>query len=87
VKVGGECRGRKPLKGDKGEFVPLKSDHGLLRFGQHTLFLTSASDYQYERQDFCRSGLFDLTEKESLPHDEVPARHCQGTQAKERRSD
>ncbi len=48
-------------------FVPLESDHGLLHFWQHTIFLTSASDYQYERQDFCRSGLFDLTGKEEPP--------------------
>lgn len=48
-------------------FNPLKGYHWLLHFWRHTLFLASASDYQYERQDFCRSRLFDLTGKEESP--------------------
>ena len=68
--------GAKLLRRDEGH-VPLKSLRAsspsflsksyLLHFWRHTIFLTSASDYQYERQDFCRSGLFDLTGKEESP--------------------
>ena len=55
-----------PLKSLRAS-IPLKGYHWLLHFWRHTLFLASASDYQYERQDFCRSGLFDLTGKEESP--------------------
>jgi hypothetical protein len=56
-----------PLKSLRASFHSFPSTGYWLHFAQHTIFLASASDYQYERQDFCRSGLFDLTGKEESP--------------------